>query len=128
MQHYHSEVTPMLNSEQSPIWLAHAARQRPRPARRWHGLAVALAAALTAGAAALIAALALLPLALVFPVTALALLVAAASFAFIAWISPPEVNNRLVFWDVAGAMTVLGLVAALFGEPEQAVALFDRDG
>ncbi|MEA3057896.1 MAG: hypothetical protein QOF34_711 [Sphingomonadales bacterium] len=116
----------MLNSEQSPIWLAHAAR-RPLPARRWHGFAIAMAGAVTAGVAALIAALVLLPPALVFPVTALALLVAAASFAFIAWISPPEVGSRLVFWDVAGAMTVLGLVAALFGEPEQAAALIETD-
>jgi hypothetical protein len=82
---------------------------------------------MTAAAAALIAALFLLPPALVFPVTGCALVVAAATFALIAWASPPEAGNRLVFWDVAGAMTVLGLVAALFGEPEQAVALLDRD-
>ena len=62
-----------------------------------------------------------------FPVTGFALVVAAATFALIAWASPPEVGHRLVFWDVAGAMTVLGLCAALFGEPEQAVALLDRD-
>jgi hypothetical protein len=117
----------MLNRPQHPVWLAHAAGQRPLLARRWHGLAIALGSAVTASAAALTAALFLLPPALVFPVTALALLVAAASFAFIAWISPPEVKNRLVFWDVAGAMTVLGLVAALLGEPEQAVALLERD-
>jgi hypothetical protein len=121
----------MLNRQQHPVWLAHAARNRPRqrplPARRWHGLAIALAGALTAGAAALIAALFLVPPPLVFPVTGFALVVAAATFALIAWASPPEAGNRLVFWDVAGAMTVLGLCAALIGEPEQAVALLDRD-
>lgn len=116
----------MLNSKQHPIWLAHAARQRSSPDRRWHGLALALAGALAAGAAALIAALILLPPALVLPVTGFALVVAAATFALIAWASP-EAGNRLVFWDVAGAMTVLGLCAALIGEPEQAVALLDRD-
>ena len=116
----------MLNSEQHPLWIAHAARQG-LPARRWYGLAIALAGATAAAGAALTAALLLLPPSLVFPVTGLALVVAAASFAFIAWISPLEVGNRLVFWDVAGAMTVLGLCAALIGEPEQAVALLDRD-
>jgi hypothetical protein len=126
-QHYHSEVTPMLNSEQHPVWLAHAARRRSLPAKRWHGLAIALAGALTGGAAALIAALILLPPGLVFPVTGFALVVAATAFALIAWASPPEAGNRLVFWDVAGAMTVLGLAAALIGEPDQAVALLDRD-
>jgi hypothetical protein len=116
----------MLNRQQHPIWLAHAARQRRRPARHGHGLAIALAAALTAGAAALIAALFLVPPPLVFSVTGCALVLAAATFAVIAWASP-EAGNRLVFWDVAGAMTVLGLVAALLGEPEHAVALLERD-
>jgi hypothetical protein len=115
----------MLNRPQHPVWLLYAARQRPLPAR--HGVALALASAAAAAAAALTAALVLLPPPLVFPVTGFALMASAATFALIAWISPPEVGNRLVFWDVAGAMTVLGLVAVLFGEPEQAVALLDRD-
>jgi hypothetical protein len=117
----------MLNREPHQAWLAHSARHRSSPARYRHDLALALAAALTAAAAALIAALFLLPPPLVFPVTGFALVVAAASFALIAWVSPPQVGNRLIFWDIAGAMTVLGLCAALFGEPEQAVALLERD-
>ena len=32
-----------------------------------------------------------------------------------------------MFWDISGALAVIGLCAALFGEPEQAVALLDRD-
>jgi hypothetical protein len=117
----------MLNSEQHPVWRVHPERRPPLPIRRWHGVAIALAGAVTAAAAALTAALLLLPPALVFPVTGCALVLAAGSFALIAWASPPEIGNRLVFWDVAGAMTVLGLCAALIGEPEQAVALIERD-
>jgi hypothetical protein len=118
----------MLNREEPqphPVWLAHAARRHP--VHRWHGLAIALGGALAAAAAALIAAFFLLPAAMVFPVTGLALLLGAAAFAVIAWASPADVGNRLVFWDIAGTMTVLGLCAALLGEPEQAVALLERD-
>ena len=116
----------MLNREQHPLWLTPPARGRAAQARRRHGLAPALTAAAAAAGATLIAALVLLPPVLVFPVTGLALALAAAAFALIAWAAPPEVTNRLVFWDVAGAMTVLGLCAALIGEPEQTVALLDR--
>ncbi len=118
----------MLNSENNALWDAHIARQHRPPARRWHGLAIALGAAAAAAAAAFVTALVLLPAAMVFPVTGAALVFAAASFALIAWASPAEVGAaRLVFWDVSGALAVIGLCAALFGEPGQAVALLDRD-
>ena len=109
----------MLNRESNALWEAHIARQQRPVMRRWHGLAIALTGALAAAAAAFVAALFLLPPALVF---------AAASFALIAWASPAEAAaSRLVFWDISGALAVIGLCAALFGEPEQAVALLDRD-
>lgn len=98
------------------------------PDRGWRGVAVALGAAVTAALAALAAAFAMLPPTQVFPVVAAGLLLAAASFALIAWSSPPETGRtRLVFWDTAGVLSLIGLAAALFGEPEQAVALLERD-
>ena len=118
----------MLNRESNALWDAHIARQQRPVLRRWHGLAIALTGALAAAAAAFVAALFLLPAPMVFPVTGAALVFAAASFALIAWASPAEVGaSRLVFWDISGALAVIGLCAALFGEPEQAVALLDRD-
>ena len=118
----------MLNRDSNALWDAHIARQRPRVVRRWHGLAIALAGAVAAAAAAFIAASFLLPAPLVFPLTGAALVFSAASFALIAWASPAEVGaSRLVFWDISGALAVIGLCAALFGEPEQVVALLDRD-
>ena len=118
----------MLNRGQETIWDVHVARQRPVSVRRWHGLVLALVAALTAAAAAFIAALFLVPPVLVFPATAAGLVVAAGTMALIAWVAPPEVGaTRLVYWDFAGALTVIGLCAVLFGEPEQAVALLERD-
>lgn len=111
-------MTPISDAAQRAGWFD----------RGWRSIAVALAAAFGAALAAFVTALFLLPPALVFPVTAAGLVLAAASMALIAWGSPSEVGPaRLVYWDVAGALTVLGLCAALFGEPEQAVALMQRD-
>jgi hypothetical protein len=116
----------MLNREINTVWATHLARQRP--ARRQHGVVLALGGALTAAAAALVTAVFLVPPPLVFPVTATGLVVAAATMGVLAWGSPGEVGaTRLVFWDFAGALTLLGLCAALFGEPEQAAALLERN-
>ena len=118
----------MLNRDSNALWEAHIARQRPPVVRRWHGLALALTGALAAAASAFIAALFLLPAPMVFPVTGAALVLAAASVALIAYASPTESgNSRLVLWDMSGALAVIGLCAALFGEPEQAVALLESD-
>ena len=118
----------MLNRNSNALWDAHIARQRPIPSCWWHGLAIALAGAVAAAASAFIAALFLLPPAMVFPVTGSALVLAAASVALIAYAAPTESgNSRLVLWDISGALAVIGLCAALFGEPEQAVALLERD-
>jgi hypothetical protein len=65
---------------------------------------------------------------LIFPVMAAGLLLAAASLGLIACIAPPETGAaRLVLWDFAGALSLIGLAAAFFGEPEQAIALLERD-
>ena len=118
----------MLNSDRNVLWNAHIARMRPPAVRRWHGLAIALSGALAAAAAAFIAALVLLPAAMVFPATGAGLVFAAATFALIAWATPGDVGgSRIVFWDMSGALAVIGLCAALLGEPEQAVALLERD-
>jgi hypothetical protein len=117
----------ILNRSHAALTLLRASRHRA-PVPRWAGIAAASAGALAAGLAGFAAALVLLPPALVFPVTAMGLLVAAATLAIVAWASPPETGAaRLVFFDTAGALTLIGLAALLFGEPEQAVALLDRD-
>lgn len=98
------------------------------PPRGWLGVAVAFAAAIAAASAALIAALAMLPPQLVFPVVAGGLIPAAAAFALIAFAAPPETGRaRTFYWDFAGLLALIGLAAALFGEPEQAVALLRRE-
>jgi hypothetical protein len=97
-------------------------------ARSWQGVAAAVAGAVAAAAGAVVTALLLLPPELVFPVVAAGLVLTAATMAIIAWTSPPEVGAaRLVLWDFAGVVTLFALCAALFGEPEQAVALLERE-
>ena len=94
----------------------------------WLGVAIALGAAIAAAAAAFVAALAMLPPLLVLPAVAAGLILAAAALALIAFAAPPETGRaRIVYWDVAGLLTLIGLAAALFGEPEQAVALLARE-
>lgn len=118
----------ILNRSHAALTLLRASSRRRAPAPRWTGIAAAAAGALAATLAGFAATTVLLPPALVFPVTALGLLLAACALAIIAWAAPPETGAaRLVFWDTAGALTLIGLAAALFGEPEQAVALLDRD-
>jgi hypothetical protein len=90
------------------------------------GLMASVSGALATALAGFMVALVLLPPALVLPVLAISLLLAAATLAILAW-TPGEVGGaRLVFWDTAGALTLIGLCAALFGEAE-AVALIEHD-
>jgi membrane protein YdbS with pleckstrin-like domain len=96
--------------------------------RGWNGIALALVAALAAAAGALVAAVVLLPPSQVLPATVASLMLAAATTALIAWAAPPEAGRaRILFWDIAGALTAIGVCAALFGEPGEAVALLERD-
>jgi uncharacterized membrane protein YfcA len=92
------------------------------------GSPIGAAAGALAAIAGFAAAFVLLPPVLVFPVTATGLMLAAVALAIIAWASPAEIGrSRRVFWQTAGALTLIGLCAALFGEAEQVVALIDRD-
>lgn len=92
------------------------------------GFAAVGAGALAAAAGCFAAAFVLLPPHLILPVTAAGLLLAAATLGLMACIVPPETGApRLVLWDFAGALSLVGLAAALFGEPEQAIALLERD-
>ena len=117
----------ILNSNRTEQAYLRASRWGARGLGR-AGILAAGTGALVAGGAGFAVAFLLLPPLLVFPVTAVALLAAAGTFALIAWAAPPETGpSRLVFWDFSGALTLLGLCAALFGEPEQAVALLERD-
>lgn len=109
--------------------LARLRSDRPyRPPATWTGMLAAGAGALAAGAGCFAVAWAVLPPHLAYPVTGAGLLVAAAMTGLMACATPPgSAPSRLVLWDFAGVLGLIGLGAALFGEPEQAVALLERD-
>jgi hypothetical protein len=93
---------------------------------RFAGIVASVSGALATALAGFMVALVLLPSALVLPVVAISLLLAAVTLAILAWAAPGEVGGaRLVFWDTAGALTLIGL-CVLSGEAE-AVALIECD-
>jgi hypothetical protein len=98
------------------------------PATPGAGVLTAGIGALAAGAGCFAVALAVLPPHLAFPAAGAGLLVAAVMTGLMACATPPgSAPSRLVLWDFAGVLSLIGLAAALLAEPEQAVALLERD-
>jgi hypothetical protein len=60
-----------------------------------------------------------LPPAFVLPIVCLAALVAAAGAAAFAWSSRAQDQGHPNYWDVAGALTFVGMCAAMLSEPDQ---------
>jgi hypothetical protein len=84
------------------------------------GIAVAAAFAVLAGAAGA------LPGGLAAPAAATLLLATAAAAAFAGWLRGNRADAaRLTYWDVAGALTLVGIGAAALVEPEELARLFD---
>jgi len=82
----------------------------------------------TTGAAATFAALAWkVPFALVLPLFSVVLIAGAVAVAALAWASSSEPRRpaRVTYWDIAGALTLIGIVAALLSDPEQVVPLME---
>jgi hypothetical protein len=66
-----------------------------------------------------------LPPPLVLPAISTLLLAAAGGIALIAWRGPKPHQSMLSYWDIAGAVTFIGIAAALMSEPDQALPLFE---
>src|SRR5688572_4100750 len=99
------------------------------PSRRndpWDGPKIALAALAGVGAAAFAVCAWILPAPLVLPafsVLAIVLAGAAALMALAAQGRPAL--TRVTYWDIAGALTFIGICAALLSDPEQAIPLLE---
>jgi hypothetical protein len=65
----------------------------------------------------------LLPAPLILPALSALLIAAACAVAILAWRAPRLRPAQLGYWDLAGALTFIGIVAALLGEPDQALPL-----
>lgn len=66
-----------------------------------------------------------LPPPLILPALSTLLLAAAGGIALIAWRRPCPHQSMLSYWDLAGAVTFIGIAAALMSEPDQALPLFE---
>jgi hypothetical protein len=66
-----------------------------------------------------------LPPPLVLPAISILLLIAAGGIALIAWRGRRPHQSSLSYWDLAGAVTFVGIAAALMSDPDQALPLFE---
>ncbi|BAT59984.1 hypothetical protein GJW-30_1_02519 [Variibacter gotjawalensis] len=86
-------------------------------------LAAILSIALAATAATV---LWTLPRPLVLPVLSTFLIAAAMSVALFAWRrQAPRTGNDVTYWDVAGALTLFGIVAALMSDPSEVIPILE---
>jgi hypothetical protein len=82
-------------------------------------------ATLLAGFSAFALLVLFLPPPLIMPALSTVLLTAAGGIALIAWRRPRPHQSMLSYWDLAGAVTFIGIAAALMSEPDQALPLFE---
>jgi len=80
---------------------------------------------LVLGFAAFAGLLWLLPPPLILPAISVLLLSVAGGIAFVAWRRPKPHQSQLSYWDLAGAVTFVGIAAALLSEPDQALPLLE---
>lgn len=94
---------------------------------RWDGPKFTLAIALILGIFLFGTAMWFLPHPIVLPLLSVAAIGGAIVVALIAWLSTRRENSvDLSYWDVVGAMTMVGICAALLSDPEQAIPLLEQ--
>jgi hypothetical protein len=97
-----------------------------RPSQRWDGPQVAVVVLSLAGAIAAALCLWTLPLPLILPALSVLIVFAAAGLALVAWMRPHRpASVRVTYWDIVGALTFIGICAALLSDPEQVVPLLE---
>jgi hypothetical protein len=93
----------------------------PKPHHRFHdrsGSSLAATTVLLVAASACCALVWTLPAPLVLPAIGVLATLAAALAALTAWLTTRQPAPAVTFWDVAGALTLIGIVATLLSEPE----------
>ncbi len=94
---------------------------------RWDGPKFTLTIALILGILLFATTMWYLPHPIVLPILSVAAIVGAIIVALIAWLSKRrETAADLSYWDVVGAMTMVGICAALLSDPEQAIPLLEQ--
>lgn len=101
----------------------------PKPHSRfgdWSGPTLTATAVSLAGASAIGALALMLSPPLVLPVIGVLATLAAVVVALIAWATAQRMAAAITYWDVAGALTLIGIVATLLSEPELVLAFLDN--
>jgi hypothetical protein len=101
----------------------------PKPRIRfhdWSGAALAAFGVSLAGASTACILIWTMPAPLVLPAIGVLATLAAAAVALIAWLMAQRAAATLTYWDIAGALTLVGVVATLLSEPELALPFFDN--
>jgi hypothetical protein len=97
-----------------------------QPRNSWNRPEFAVAAVTIIGLVAVVASIKIVPAALVLPALSVALLFAAGLIALVAWFNPQaHSGGRLTYWDIAGALTLISIFAALLSDPEQVLPLLE---
>lgn len=92
----------------------------------WDGPRLAAAGAGAAGLASFATAMWILPHALVLPAFSILAVAAAAAFSLLAWRQTRARDpDRVTYWDLAGAATLVGIFAALLSDPQQVLPLLE---
>jgi len=109
---------------------------KPPDLRERHGLTLILAVGLCAAATLASLSLLSLPATLALPAFSVICMAAATFAAVLAWLKPTRIAAgrlgairlnaiRLNAWDIVGALTLIGISAALLSDPEQAIPLLE---
>jgi hypothetical protein len=91
----------------------------------WSGPSVLAAVVALTGTAATCTLVWALPPPLVLPTVGVLAIVAATAVAAIAWLTAQRVTAAVNYWDIAGALTFIGIFATLLSEPELALPLLE---
>jgi hypothetical protein len=94
--------------------------------RGWSGPTLTAAAITLAGASTACTLVWTLPAPLVLPAIGVLATLAAAGMALIAWLAAQQRASALTYWDIVGALTVVGVFAALLSDPELALPLLEN--
>ena len=62
---------------------------------------------------------------LVLPAVGVLAIIAAIAVAAIAWLTAQRLTATVNYWDIAGALTFVGIFAALLSDPELALPLLE---
>lgn len=99
---------------------------QPRQGPRFDGPAIATGVISLVAAACFASVAWSLPRPLLLPVMSTLLLVLAAGIALLAWSRPrPRTEHSITYWDLAGALTLFGIVAALLSDPANVIPILE---